>query len=102
MEVALYRIAQEAVQNVMKHAQAEHVTVRLSTLGGSVHLVVEDDGRGFRPSRVGRNRNGTPCYGLVGMRERAELVGARLQVTSTVGSGTRVQVDLPGVLDRRV
>ena len=79
----------------MKHAEAERVTLRLSTLKGSVHLVVEDDGRGFRPAEVGPNRNGSPSYGLVGMRERAELVGARLQVISKPGSGTRVQVELP-------
>jgi signal transduction histidine kinase len=60
-----------------------------------VHLVVEDDGGGFRPNEVTRNRNGSPSYGLVGMRERAELVGAHLQVTSKPGKGTRVQVELP-------
>jgi two-component system NarL family sensor kinase len=100
VEVALYRIAQEALQNVMKHADAERVTLRLSTLNGSVHLVVEDDGRGFRPNEVSRNRNGSPSYGMVGMRERAELVGAHLQVTSKLGAGTRVQVELPAALNQ--
>ena len=101
VEVALYRIAQEALQNVMKHASADRVTVRLSAAGGGVHLVVEDDGRGFRPADSTRTRNGDQSYGLVGMRERAELVGARLQVTSAVGSGTRVQVDLPAPRSRQ-
>ena len=95
VEVALYRIAQEALQNVMKHAEAQRVTLRLSVADGRVHLLVEDDGRGFRPGQTGRNRNGDRSYGLVGMRERAELVGARLEVTSTPGSGTRVLVELP-------
>jgi signal transduction histidine kinase len=95
VEVALYRIAQEALQNVMKHASAERVTLRLSSTHGTVQLVVEDDGRGFRPAQAARNRTGDPAYGLVGMRERAELVGARLQVTSTPGSGTRVLVEVP-------
>ena len=94
VEVALYRIAQEALQNVMKHASAERVTLRLSSAHGAVQLVVEDDGRGFQPAQTARNRNGDPAYGLVGMRERAELVGARLEVTSTPGSGTRVLVEL--------
>jgi signal transduction histidine kinase len=84
----------------MKHAEAERVTMRLSTLNGSVHLVVEDDGRGFRPTEVRRSRNGSPAYGLVGMRERAELVGANLQITSKPGTGTRVQVELPSGLDQ--
>ena len=95
VEVALYRIAQEALQNVMKHASAERVTLRLATPNGGVQLVVEDDGRGFHPGQDARTRNGGPSYGLVGMRERAELVGARLSVTSKPGSGTRVAVELP-------
>jgi two-component system, NarL family, sensor kinase len=95
VEVALYRIAQEALQNVMKHASASRVTLRLSSTHGTVQLVVEDDGRGFRPAQAARNRNGDPAYGLAGMRERAELVGARLQVTSAPGSGTRVLVEVP-------
>jgi len=95
VEVALYRIAQEALQNVMKHASAERVTLRLATPNGGVQLVVEDDGRGFRPGQAAHTRSGGPSYGLVGMRERAELVGARLTVTSKLGSGTRVAVELP-------
>lgn len=94
VEVALYRIAQEALQNVVKHARAQRVSVRLSTAAGAVHLVVEDDGQGFRPEELGRERP-SPSYGMVGMQERAELVGARLSVTSTPGAGTRVQVEVP-------
>jgi len=99
VEVALYRIAQEALQNVMKHASAKRVTLRLSSTHGYVQLVVEDDGRGFRPAGAARNRSGDPAYGLVGMRERAEIVGAHLQVTSTPGTGTRVLVEVPAASD---
>jgi two-component system NarL family sensor kinase len=96
VEVALYRIAQEALQNVMKHAAADRVTLRLAELNGQVQLAVEDDGRGFSPRRdAGRDRRGDSSYGMVGMRERAELVGAKLEVTSTPGSGTRVLVEVP-------
>jgi len=97
LEVALYRIAQEALQNVMKHASATRVTLRLSAQHGRVQLTVEDNGRGFRPVQASRNRNGDPAYGLVGMRERAELVGARLEVSSTPGSGTCVRVEVPSI-----
>ncbi len=94
VEMALYRIAQEALQNVLKHAGAERVSVRLSaTAGGMVRLVVEDDGRGFVPDEQRESR--TVSYGMVGMRERAELVGARLSVTSIPGEGTRVQIEVP-------
>jgi signal transduction histidine kinase len=94
VEMALYRIAQEALQNVVKHAGAERVSVRLSaTPGGMVRLVVEDDGCGFRPEDLGKSTS--VSYGMVGMRERAELVGARLSVTTIPGEGTRVQVDVP-------
>jgi two-component system, NarL family, sensor kinase len=94
VEMALYRIAQEALQNVVKHAGAERVSVRLSaTIGGAVRLVVEDDGRGFVPGEAGKSNS--VSYGMVGMRERAELVGARLNVTSIPGEGTRVQVEVP-------
>jgi len=97
VEVALYRIAQEALQNVMKHAGASRVTLQLSDQHGRVQLVVEDDGHGFAPGQAGRNRNGDPAYGLVGMRERAELVGANLEVSSTPGSGTVVRVEVPSI-----
>jgi signal transduction histidine kinase len=94
VEVALYRIAQEALQNVAKHAGAERVAVRLASADGRVRLVVEDDGRGFSPDAVSVEGS-APSYGMVGMRERAELVGARFTVTSAPGRGTRVEVEVP-------
>jgi signal transduction histidine kinase len=96
VEMALYRIAQEALQNIVKHAGAERVFVRLSrSADGIVHLVVEDDGCGFAAGDHANGHAPAASYGLVGMRERAELVGAHLSVTSVAGTGTRVQVDVP-------
>jgi two-component system, NarL family, sensor kinase len=96
VEMALYRIAQEALQNVVKHAGAERVFIRLSrTADGVVHLVVEDDGRGFAAGQATNGETPSTSYGLVGMRERAELVGAHLTINSVAGSGTRVRVDVP-------
>jgi signal transduction histidine kinase len=94
VEMALYRVAQEALQNVAKHAGAERVSIRLTSKDGRVRLVVEDDGRGFSPDAPPADGL-VPSYGLVGMRERAELVGARLTVTSAPGMGTRVEVEVP-------
>jgi two-component system NarL family sensor kinase len=94
VEVALYRIAQEALQNVIKHAEASAVAVRLTSEADGVRLIVEDDGRGFDNASVvdGHDRS---RYGLVGMHERAELIGARLRVVSRPGQGTKVEAVLP-------
>lgn len=96
-EVNLYRIVQEALNNVAKHARAERVSVVLERLDGRVTLVIEDDGVGFDPeaaiteATAGEERG----LGLVGMRERAELVGGTCEIESTPGGGTSVFVRVP-------
>jgi signal transduction histidine kinase len=89
MEQELYRLAQEALNNVLKHAHARHVAIRLEVLADRAILEVADDGVGFEPSL--RNGGG---FGLHGMRERAERLGGALQVESTPGQGTRVRVEV--------
>ena len=89
VEVALYRIAQEALQNVQKHARAREVTLRLRSGAEGVRLEVADDGVGFDPSE----RSGG--YGLASVRERAELVGGAVRVTSRPGTGTTLMVTAP-------
>jgi two-component system, NarL family, sensor histidine kinase DevS len=89
-ETALYRIAQEAFTNVLKHAAASRVTVRLGRRGEMVTLVVHDDGKGFDPTDV---RDGS--LGLEGMRERVALLGGRLTIESSVGAGTMLKVEVP-------
>lgn len=92
-ELALYRILQEALANIVRHADAEHVWVRLGRTNGTVSLSVEDDGRGFVAARrFGANES----LGLFGMQERAAYVGGTVDVRSEPGSGTRVIVELPG------
>jgi signal transduction histidine kinase len=86
-EVAFYRIAQEALNNISKHAHASRVDVVLAASDGQVVLVIEDDGIGFDASSDTVSARG---LGLAGMRERAALVGATLQVESEVGKGTSV------------
>jgi PAS domain S-box-containing protein len=88
-ETTLYRIAQEALTNVAKHSRAKHVDVILERRADQVLLIVEDDGVGFDPEESGSTRQG---FGLLGMQERASLVGAMLQVESSPGKGTTILV----------
>ena len=89
-ETALYRIVQEALTNVVKHASAARVSITLVRKEGSAVVVVEDDGRGFE---TGSTRAG--ALGVVGMRERVELVGGRLTVESSPGAGTTLVAEVP-------
>jgi len=91
VEVTFYRIAQEALNNIATHAHATRADLRLEVRNGSLELVVIDDGIGFEPT-ANEGRSG---LGLLGMRERASLVGATLEVQSTPGSGTRVSLRYP-------
>ncbi len=90
VETTLYRIVQESLTNVQKHAAAKRVAVLLSHSDDAVRLVVQDDGGGFDPNMA---RDGG--VGLLGMRERVALVGGRLTVESTAGAGTMLTVEVP-------
>lgn len=91
VETCLYRIVQEALTNVVRHAQAESVGILLERSAGRVKLFVEDDGVGFEPDQTSSQDR----LGLVGMRERAEMFGGTLTIESYPGSGTSVIVDMP-------
>jgi two-component system sensor histidine kinase DegS len=88
--VAVFRILQESLTNVRKHSGAQEVRVKLRRRGGELVLQVEDNGRGFAPGAVP-----TGHYGLVGMRERAQLVGGRLEIQGRPGKGARVVLRVP-------
>jgi signal transduction histidine kinase len=89
-EREILRIAQEAIHNVKKHAGAKHLSVQLEYGPAEVALIIKDDGRGFES----RNGAGSPPghYGLTGMRERADLIGGTLDITSELGTGTTVRL----------
>ena len=89
-ERGLYRIAQQAVGNAVQHSGALRVVIRLVYGASDVSLRVEDDGAGFDPASVPPDR-----FGLVGMRERAKLLGGTLLVESTPGEGSAIEVRLP-------
>ncbi|MFN2608831.1 MAG: GAF domain-containing protein [Acidimicrobiales bacterium] len=94
VEMALFRIAQEALQNVVKHAGASRVRLSLARVPDGVRLTVEDDGKGFDTDTLAdaESRGG---YGMVGMNERAELIGARISVASWPGRGTSIEILVP-------
>ena len=98
VENALFRIAQEALTNVAKHAQATQVTVTVEVEGGSLRLVVADDGLGFDPSTTIRAHLAEPDggrgWGLLNMTERAEAVGGRCRIESDPRRGTQVVVEV--------
>ncbi|HEV2802726.1 MAG TPA: PAS domain S-box protein [Pyrinomonadaceae bacterium] len=94
-ETALYRIVQEALNNVAKHARAGHVVILLERRSDSVSLIVEDDGVGFDQQKVQDAGKGNGGFGLIGMRERAALVGGTLVIESHPGKGVSVFVRIP-------
>lgn len=88
--LAVYRLVQESLTNVLRHAQARRVEISLQSLPGAVQVVVQDDGRGFELARVAAGH-----HGLLGMRYRLEALGGRLDIVSAPGRGTRLQARLP-------
>jgi signal transduction histidine kinase len=90
VETVLYRVVQEALSNVVKHAGAEHVSIVLAQRDARVAATIDDDGRGFDQADVRED-----ALGLVGMRERLGLVGGTLEIESSPGSGTTVAAQVP-------
>ena len=89
--LCLYRVTQEAIQNVIKHSGAKNATVELTTIGNAIELIITDDGKGFD---VNENR-ASGSLGLVSMAERVRLVNGQITVESKPGTGTRVYVRVP-------
>jgi signal transduction histidine kinase len=90
----IYRIGREALINAFRHAQARNVEVELNYSPRQLRIQVRDDGRGIDPQILNQGRDGH--FGLPGMRERAEQIGARLHVYSSAAAGTRIELRVPG------
>ncbi|HEY3310543.1 MAG TPA: histidine kinase [Anaerolineales bacterium] len=93
-EVVLYRIAQEGLTNIIRHSKARQVKLSLHPSKNGVRMCIEDDGVGFDPARFSPG-NGQRHLGLIGMRERAEILGGSLEVYTAPGKGTTVEVFVP-------
>jgi signal transduction histidine kinase len=96
----VFYIAEEAVNNAGKHAEAEHVWVRLKSEDDLFILEIEDDGVGFNVGAVDRDYTQRGSLGMVNMRERAELVNGLLHIESAEGAGTLIQVVVPETEER--
>ena len=92
IEAGLYRVAQEALTNVRKHANAQQVEITLCSESEEVQLIIQDDGHGFDPDAVAHDGS---HFGLLGMSERVKLLGGHLSIQSTPGSGTYIVVSIP-------
>ena len=91
IEVGLFRIAQELLNNIVQHAQARQVEMQLLVTPTRARLVIEDDGQGFDPGAVPQGR-----FGLIGLNERAKLLGGNLRLeSSSPGAGTRIEAVIP-------
>jgi signal transduction histidine kinase len=87
VQIALYRIAQEALNNIDKHARARNVELKIKSVNGRLELHIRDDGEGFEVDRVS-----STSLGLEIMRERANQIGAQLNIESEIGTGTEVSL----------
>ena len=92
VNICLYRVLQEALTNVVRHAHAKQVEVSLNLDHGYLTLRIGDDGQGFNPSAVGDNHKGV---GLIGMHERVNLLGGRLEIHSAPQRGTALMARIP-------
>ncbi|PRR74426.1 Signal transduction histidine-protein kinase/phosphatase DegS [Moorella humiferrea] len=95
IEIAIFRITQEAVTNIIKYASARQVAVELHFFQDEIKLQVKDDGCGFDMEAVMNPRNARRPLGILGMKERARLLGGDLEVRTAAGQGTEINVTLP-------
>jgi signal transduction histidine kinase len=100
VEQGVYRIAQEALENVVRHAEAQRILVHLEQGASDLQLTIEDDGRGLDlEASLASEDEAQESLGIRGMKERANLIGGELQITSQSGQGTQLHLTVPTTLD---
>ncbi|OFW63971.1 MAG: hypothetical protein A2135_00285 [Actinobacteria bacterium RBG_16_67_15] len=100
IETALFRIAQEAMNNAVKHSSAGHVDIKISMGESAARIVVSDDGKGFDAHDWTRDDHFDEHVGIAGMRERVALLSGRMEIRSEIGSGTTIDIEVPLAGDR--
>ncbi|MFI1743411.1 ATP-binding protein [Thalassobellus sediminis] len=95
VEINIYRITQEAINNAIKYAESTHILVSLSHSKNMLSIVIDDNGKGFDPAKVKNVKNGDGGMGMTFMRERIKYIDGRLFLNSEIGKGTRVTLNIP-------
>jgi signal transduction histidine kinase len=95
VEIGVYRIAQEAVSNALRHAEPNQIIIDLFEKDNYLHLIVNDDGKGFRIHRSRKEDSKRPSQGIHNMNERAALINGKFKISSAPDKGTKVQVSIP-------
>jgi len=95
IETAFYRITQEALTNVARHARAKNVQMVLELRPKMVKVIIEDDGKGFDLNKLRKSQSLSQGLGLIGIQERVSLLGGRLEIHSNPGEGTRIEIEIP-------
>jgi len=90
----LFRLAQEAVTNALKHAEATEIAVKVEVTCESITMIVKDDGKGFNIKEAKGNKD-KKSFGLIGMKERVDLLGGKMTIDSKVGLGTFIMFQVP-------
>jgi signal transduction histidine kinase len=99
-QVIIYRIFQEALNNIRKHAQAQHVKVAVNKDDHHVHIVIEDDGRGFDLDELKQRHAAERGLGIASLEERARMLGGSFSLTTEKGKGTCLAITIPVGLER--
>ena len=94
-EINIYRIVQEAINNAIKYANSSHILVSLSHSKNILSIVIDDDGKGFDPSKIKNIKNGDGGMGMTFMKERINYINGRLFLSSELGNGTRITLNIP-------
>ena len=95
VEIALFRIIQEAIHNITKYAEARNVIIKLESNTDKITAIIEDDGKGFDVDTVFRSQIGVNSLGLLGIQERIRLLGGTFNIKSQIGQGTYLIVEIP-------
>ncbi|KRE44469.1 sensor histidine kinase [Paenibacillus sp. Soil522] len=101
MEAAIFRLVQEAFTNALKHASATHISLEINYQPHHISLIIQDNGVGFHSELIEQDASRNAHFGLVGMRERIELIEGRMEIDSNPGRGTKIMIDIPTTAESR-